>query len=81
MTVLADAYYWDRYWKKLTRDERLVLADYLLDRDSGEVDWVSKDNFADFPKFIQDALLHKGNYRIADEGGFTVTKVEAMRNE
>jgi len=62
--TLADEYYWNIYWKHLSRDERLKLADKLLDRDSGEVDWVSKDNFEDFPKYIQDALLHRGNYKI-----------------
>ncbi len=79
--TLADAYYWNRFWKVLSREERLKLADYLLDRDSGEVDWVAKDNFSEFPQFIQDALLHKGNYRIPDEGGYTEAKSEAFRNE
>ena len=64
MTVLADEFYWDRYWKKLSREERLKLADQLLDRDSGEVDWVTRDNFNEFPQFIQEALLHQGQYEI-----------------
>jgi len=65
--VLADAYYWNRYWKVLSIEERLKLADYLLDRDSGEVDWCNKNDFNDFPEYIKDALLHKGTYSIKDE--------------
>ena len=57
--TLADSHYWDRYWKALNRDERLKLADLLLDRDSGEVDWIIKDNFDEFPNYIKNALLHE----------------------
>lgn len=61
---MADDWYWDRYWKKLSRDERIKLADLLLDRDSGERDWIGQEDFKNFPKYIQDALLHKGNYQL-----------------